>query len=318
MNVVSIVSGKNTKDMLFESIDLLGGIKKFVKSGDTVLIKPNVCGGIPGKKGSYTSPEIISALIEIMKNKPSKIIIGESDSEMYAADLMFDKTGIREVANHFGADVVNLGNGELITIDIPDAHILKKFKVSKIMYDADVIISVPVVKTHIITDLTLNLKCMYGILPEKHKAKYHKLGVNKIISDVYKAFPPHLCVVDATVCMEGEGPFNGNSVNLGLIICGDNAISTDSVTASVLCYKPHKIKHIKLSAMNEIDSIDLNKINIVGQRNIKKDFKKTHASAIFNNRTTDYFISMLPENKLSAFFHKYYESAVFNWSKKDK
>jgi uncharacterized protein (DUF362 family) len=299
MSRVSIVEGEEPEDMVSEAIDLLGGIDKFIKTGDVVFIKPNVCGGVVGKRGSYTSPEVISALIELIKKKSSRIIVGEADSEMYDADRMLSETGIRRAV-------------------VPDAYILKEFKISKAIAEADKIISVPVAKAHSITDVTLSLKCMFGILPGKHKAKYHKLGIDMVITDLVKAFPPHLSVVDATVGMEGEGPFKGNPVALNLIICGDNAVAADSVTSSILGYKPAKIKHLELAAKSGLGPLNLEEIDITGEKEAKREFKKVPGGLRFSGKIANIFRSLIPEKGLSNFFHNYYVSAVNEWKKKNE
>ena len=318
MSRVSIVEGEEPEDMVSEAIDLLGGIDKFIRFGDVVFIKPNVCGGVVGKRGSYTSPEVITALIELIKKKSSRIIVGEADSEMYDADRMLSETGIRRAAEDCGAEVVNLSKGEMVKKVVPDAHLLKEFKISKAVAEADKIISVPVAKSHCLTDVTLSLKCMFGALPEKHKAKYHKLGINMVISDLVKAFPPHLSVVDATVGMEGEGPFKGNPVALNLIICGDNAVAADSVTASILGYKPAKIEHLALAAKSGLGPINLEEIDIKGEKEVKMEFKKAPGGIRVGGKIANIFRSLIPEKGLSNFFHKYYVSAVNEWEKKNE
>ncbi len=316
MNRVSIVEGEEPEDMVSEAIYLLGAIDKFIKSGDVVFIKPNVCGGVVGKRGSYTSPEVIAGLIELIKKKSSRIIVGEADSEMYDADRMLSETGIRRAAEDSGAEVVNLSKGEMVRKVVPDAYILKEFEISKVVAEADKIISVPVAKAHSITDVTLSLKCMFGILPEKHKAKYHKLGINMVITDIVKAFPPHLSVVDATAGMEGEGPFKGNPVALNLIICGDNAVAADSVTASILGYKPARIKHLGLAAKNGLGPVNLDVIDIKGEKETKRKFKKAPGGIRLGGEIANIFRSLIPEKGLSDFFHNYYLSAVDEWRKK--
>ena len=318
MSRVSIVEGEEPEDMVSEAIDLLGGIDKFIRFGDVVFIKPNVCGGVVGKRGSYTSPEVISALIELIKKKSSRIIVGDADSEMYDADRMLSETGIRRAAEDCGAEVVNLSKGEMVKKVVPDAYILKEFEISKAIAEADKIISVPVAKAHSITDVTLSLKCMFGILPERHKAKYHKLGIDRVISDLVKAFSPHLSVVDATVGMEGEGPFKGNPVALNLIICGDNAVAADSVTSSILGYKPAKIKHLELAAKSGLGPLNLDGIDIKGEKEAKREFKKVPGGLRFSGKIANIFRSLIPEKGLSNFFHNYYVSAVNEWKKKNE
>jgi uncharacterized protein (DUF362 family) len=318
MSMVSIVEGEEPENMVSEAMYLLGGIDMFIKSGDVVFIKPNVCGGVVGKRGSYTSTEVIAGLIKLIKKKSSRVIVGEADSEMYDADRMLSETGIRKAAEDCGAEVVNLSKGEMVKKVVPDAYILKEFEISKVVAEADKIISVPVAKAHSITDLTLSLKCMFGALPEKHKAKYHKLGIDMVITDIVKAFPPHLSVVDATIGMEGEGPFKGNPVALNLIICGDNAVAADSVTASILGYKPAKIKHLELAAKKGLGPMNLEEIDIKGEKEIEREFKKAPWGIRFSGKIANIFRSLIPEKGLSNFFHKYYVSAVKEWQKKNE
>lgn len=318
MSRVSIVEGKEPKDMVFEAIELLGGIDNFIKSGDVVFIKPNVCGGVVGKRGSHTSPEVIMALIELIKDKSTRIIVGEAESEMYDADRMLEETGIRRAAEDCGAEVVNLSKGEMVKKVVTDAYTLKEFKIAKVVAEADKIISVPVAKTHCLTDVSLSLKCMFGALPEKHKAKYHKLGINMVITDLVKVFPPHLSVIDATVGMEGEGPFKGNPVALNLITCGDNAVATDSVTVSALGYNPAKIKHLELAAKSGIGPVNLEEIDIKGVKKAKREFKKAPMGMSSGGKFINIFRSLFPEKGLSNFFHNYYESAVDDWRKKKR
>jgi uncharacterized protein (DUF362 family) len=315
--MVSIVKGEDPEAMVSEAINLLGGIDRFVRRDDVVFIKPNVCGGVAGKRGSYTDPKVISTLIKLTKDRASRVIVGEADSEMYRAETMLKETGIRRTTESLGAEVVNLSNGEMVTIDLPDAYILKELKISKAIADADVIVSAPVAKTHLLTDVTLSLKCMYGALPLKNKAKYHKSGLNMVIADIVKAFPPHLSVVDATVGMEGEGPFRGKPIDLNLIICGDNAVATDSVAVSILGYEPSKIKHLELAARNGIGPLNLEEIEIKGEKVVKRKFKKAPGMG-FVGKLTDTFESLIPEKIFSNIFHKYYEFSVEGWQKKKK
>ena len=139
-----------------------------------------------------------------------------------------------------------------------------------------------------------------------------------VISDLVKAFPPHLSVVDASIGMEGEGPFKGNPIALDLIICGDNAIATDSATVSVLGYKPAKIKHLELAAKSGLGPINLEGIDIKGEKDAKREFKKAPVGIRFGGEIANSFRSLLPEKRLGNFFHNYYESAVKEWQKKNE
>ncbi|MEM3673761.1 MAG: DUF362 domain-containing protein [Candidatus Bathyarchaeia archaeon] len=105
-----------------------------------------------------------------MKGKVRRIAVGEADSSMYSADRMLKETGISEVAKNLGIEVVNLSQGEMTEVNVKDGYVFESLKVSRTLLEATKIISMPVAKTHITTDVTLNLKNMYGALPERKRA----------------------------------------------------------------------------------------------------------------------------------------------------
>jgi hypothetical protein len=117
--------------------------------------------------------------------------------------------------------------------------------------------------------------------------------------------------------MEGEGPFRGKPIDLNLIICGDNAVATDSVAVSILGYEPSKIKHLELAARNGIGPLNLEEIEIKGEKVVKRKFKKAPGMG-FVGKLTDTFESLIPEKIFSNIFHKYYEFSVEGWQKKKK
>jgi len=98
LSVVSIIKGNNPEVMVREAVELLGGLNSYVKQGQRVFIKPNVCGGVPGKPGSFTNVGVVASIIQILREMDAKVSVGEADSCMYTADVMLPETGISEVA----------------------------------------------------------------------------------------------------------------------------------------------------------------------------------------------------------------------------
>jgi uncharacterized protein (DUF362 family) len=308
--VVSAVKGENPELMVNEAIDLLGGIARFIDSGDIVLIKPNVCGGVPGKIGTFTAPQVIAAIIKLVAKKASRVIVGEADSCMYLADKMLWETGILETAHKLGAETINLSKGEMVTVKAPDAYVLREFKINKIVTECDKIVSAPVMKTHACTGVTLNLKNMFGVLPERKKSKYHP-QLDHVIVDVTKIFPPNLCIVDATVGLEGDGPFKGEQIRLGLIVAGNNPVATDSFAATIMGYEPTTITHLQLASKKGIGTTDLNLIEKRGKRleEIKTKFKRARTT------TADRLLCRLSSELGYWAIHQFYELAVKEWKK---
>jgi uncharacterized protein (DUF362 family) len=151
MPKVSIIKETDPEIAVEKAINLLGGINRFVYEDETVFIHPNWCGGVPGKQGSYTNPKVLIKLIKLIDScNPAKIIVGEAEATSQHFDLMYMSSGSKEAieelksTNGIDVEVVNLSEGEMVTIDHPEAYITKKLTISKTLTEADKIINVPV------------------------------------------------------------------------------------------------------------------------------------------------------------------------------
>ncbi len=275
MSIVSIVKGTDPEVMVKEAIELIGGLDSYLKQGQRVFIKPNVCGGVPGKNGSFTNPRVLASMIRLLRKMDTSVSVGEADSCMYTADVMLPETTIGEVAAQNGAEVVNLSRGDMVKIDVPGAYVLKSFLVNKAVADADAIIAVPVMKTHTSTVVTLGMKAMYGILPERKKSRYHP-KLDQVIVDISSALAPMLTIIDATTAMEGEGPFEGDLVELSLVIAGNNIVSADACAAAVMGIDPSSIDHLRLASERGLGAINLDEIEVRGEsiEAVKRPFRQ--------------------------------------------
>ncbi len=307
MPVVSIVKGNDPEVMVREAIELLGYLDSYPKRS-RFLIKPNVCGGVPGKKGSYTNPSVLASMIRLLREMDMEVSVGEADSCMYTADVMLQKTGIGEVAVKSGAEVVNLSQGDMVNIDIPKSCALKGLRVSGTVAHADAIIAMPVMKTHAGTMVTLGMKTMFGILPEREKSQYHP-KLDQVIVDIASILKPQLTIIDGIVGMEGEGPFKGDLVELGLIIAGNNVVATDACAAAVMGFDPESIEHLKLASEKGLGTIKIDEIEVRGEPidRVRRPFMPATQKRI--GRT----LSRISKRLGYIAYHTYYEEAVRSW-----
>jgi len=308
--MVSVVKGNDPDVMVKEAIELLGGLASYVKPHQRIFIKPNVCGGVPGKSGSFTNLKVVTSTIELLQKMGVMISVGEADSCMYTADVMLKETGISETCYKTGVEVVNLSKGDMVKIAVPNGYILNNLRVNRVVSDADVIISMPVMKTHMSTVVTLGMKTMFGILPERKKSRYHP-KLDHIIVDIVSALKPKLTIIDATTAMEGEGPFKGDLVDLGLLIAGNNVVSTDACAASIMGFDPASIDHLKLASEKDLGTINIDEIEIRGEQidAVKRPF--TPATSEKRERTLSRFSNTLGYYAI----HRSYEEAVRSWKK---
>jgi len=135
---------------------------------------------------------------------------------------------------------------------------------NKTVANADAIIAMPVMKTHMNTAVTLGMKVLFGILPERKKSRYHP-KLDHVIVDIASALKPRLAIIDGTIGMEGEGPFKGDPVELGVVIAGNNVVSTDACAAAVMGIDPSSIEHLRLASEKRLGTINLDEIEVRGK-----------------------------------------------------
>lgn len=157
--IVSIVKGMDIREVAQIAISLIGGLGKAIKPSYTVLIKPNFGVDLPSTTGATTNPLLVASLIEIVKETGAKrVLVGESSVVGYNAGKIFKQLGVDKVINNTGAELVNLDEDESVEVDVPYGKVLKKIKISRTAWESDFIISVPVMKTHFQTVVSLGLK----------------------------------------------------------------------------------------------------------------------------------------------------------------
>ena len=205
---------------------------------------------------------------------PLEIFVVESDATMTNADKAYEATGMKEMCQRNGVQFLNLRyQKDKVKISIPKCETLGSITVPRIVTES-AIISAAKMKTHMSTKVTLGMKNMFGLLPDKLKGKYHAKGISKVVVDINTVIKPALTVIDGFVAMEGRGPTNGTPVKMDLIIAGKDVVATDATTARVMGFDPAEISHIRTAAQKGLGNID--NIEIVGSKleDVTRVFKK--------------------------------------------
>jgi uncharacterized protein (DUF362 family) len=239
-----------------------------------VLIKVNFITTMTWDTGATTDPIVVEALIQQLKKMPVEIYVVESDATMTNADKAFKATGMAEMCKQYDVQFLNLRHiKDKIKIPIPNSECLKDITVPRIVTES-AIISAAKLKTHMATKVTLGMKNMFGLLPDKFKAKYHAKSISKVIVDINTVIKPNLTIIDGFVAMEGKGPTDGDPVKMDLIIAGKDPVATDSTGARVMGIDPHEISHIRTANQKGLGNID--DIEIVGSSidDVKRVFKR--------------------------------------------
>jgi len=266
-------SGK-VEDAVFRAVELLGGIGRYVGSGDRVLIKPNLISAREPDDAVCTHPEIVRAAIHLVRKAGGRVMIGDSPGSFFTnedIDCVYEKTGIRAVAEEEKA--------ELIRFDKP--RMVNGYPIAEAVLAASSVISLPKLKTHVLTMMTGAVKNTYGMVPGYHKVECHRKKPKskdfaKVILDVFELTRPRLSIMDGIVGMEGDGPTSGDPKELGLILASADAVSLDTVVSGVVGLPFRKDIMMNEARQRGAGETDLNKIEILGEEieRVKvKDFR---------------------------------------------
>lgn len=266
VSIVKCSSYKN-KEVLKAVSKAIDDIKFKIKHGSKVILKPNILMGARQEKGITTHPAILEALCRILKKKKCKITIAESFGVMTkSSDEVFRISGMQVVAEKFDVPLVSFSASEIIEISNAKAAYAKKMRLPSILFDADLIINLPKLKTHTLMYYTGAVKNLFGCIPGARKQAYHSEANTKekfanMLLDIWMNVKPKLNIMDAVVGMEGEGPSNGNLKEIGLILASDDSIAMDLVAERIIGFEG-KVPTNNMARKREL--IDEKKIEVIG------------------------------------------------------
>jgi len=245
-------------------------------AGKKVLIKPNVVGCFPKtQEASTTNPAVVEAICKVLKKHGCKIFI--ADSPFTEPESSFKAAGVDKIAKKYGKLII-FEQSKLRAFSDGKAKVWKKQNLPKILWDVDLVIDVPKLKTHSLTKFTGAIKNLYGCIPGGLKQRLHNKArgdkeFSKILVDVYQNIVPKLNIMDGIIGMEGEGPTSGKSVNSNLVLASKNSVALDIAASKIIGYNPRKIYAIADSIKRKL--YPSYKINVVGVKKLPKiNFEK--------------------------------------------
>jgi uncharacterized protein (DUF362 family) len=306
-SVVSVVQIKNDQIAyaVDEALDLLGGIGTVAKGKDKIMLKPNLVTADPR---FTTSLEVMKSLAQLMKKSGKEVLIGEGSAA--APDFnfrgggfyrtknpeildgmqkfVFEKLGYADLAKSLGVPLINLHLGEMVDVPIEDGYVFEKITLHRSLSDIDLLCSVPMMKTHSMSTVTLGMKNLIGVYPGSvyyavrawlHDQAHAKgsPGIAFEIVDAVKANKLGLTVVDASWAVEGQGPtMPGNRIKMDLIVAGTNPLATDMVAAKIMGFEFSEVPTFSCAHKAGMKPIDMDGIEVRGAkiREVKKDFLK--------------------------------------------
>ena len=284
-SVVSIAKDKDPLKCVQKTLDLLGGINKFIKPGEKILLKPNLVVPLKTETGVTTNPAVISVLIELCyKAEARKVYVGDSPFFPFKSRQAFEVSGMKDVVLEAGGEILYFDEEPYIEISSEKAVILQKLRVPQKIQEIDGIITVPRLKTHNQTTISLSLKNQHGLLPPEDKKSYHRDDIHQKLIDIIHTVRDkiRLGLIDGTYALEGQGPTLGKPLNLNLCLAGSDLVALDSVGTTLMGFSPEDITHIRLAAQQGLGTMDLSEIEIVGTpiTSVSQEFLKPSTEII--------------------------------------
>ncbi len=242
-----------------------------------VLIKPNYIEASHPSIGITTDSRVIEGVVKFLKNRGVKdMVIGEGSGFADTIEA-FRVTGVDKVAKRWNVGLVDLNKDEFMEVSPPSPLALKRVRIAKTALEST-IISVPKLKLHRMTDVTLSLKNMIGAVTPKGSIHNH---LNENIADLASIIKPSISVVDGIIASEGHET-SGNPVKMNLVIAGTDPVAVDAVGASVMGVSPESVKHLRLAEAKGIGTCDLRRIKVVGEPidKVRKKFRRSLSSRV--------------------------------------
>jgi len=243
----------------------LGGMSAWVRPGQTVLLKPNMLSARAPEKAVTTHPEVVRALIRMVKAVGGFPVVADSGISVMRMEQVWEKTGFKTMCAEESVALVNLEKSGSVQFD-RDGII---YSVAKPVLDAALVINVPKLKTHMLTTLTNAVKNIYGTIPGFQKTMLHKQyptprQFSAFLAELYMRVKPGLTISDAVVAMEGNGPTSGDLVPLGFLAGSADGVALDAALCHILKIPPGKVIYLDLLHRAGAGVADWSRIELVG------------------------------------------------------
>jgi uncharacterized protein (DUF362 family) len=224
-------------------------------AGKRVVLKPNFV-EYQSTKPINTHPTVIAAAIELCRREgAAEVIVAEGPGHWRNVRYLVEASGLGDILRKLRVEFVDLNNDESVQcLNLGHLTGLECLFLARTIVSADVLISLPKLKTHHWAGVTLSLKNLFGIMPGNcygwPKNELHWRGINNSIVDIALTRTPDLAIVDGIVAMEGDGPINGKAKPLGVLVMGCDQVAVDTTCCRLMRFDPDQIAHLGLARAN--------------------------------------------------------------------
>ncbi len=257
-----ISTGNNPKNLVSKAIEAIGGIDRFVKKGNNVVVKPNVLYAQKPEFAATTNPDIIEEIVSLCLKAGSREVV-VLDRPTSGTGIAYKVTGIESATRRAGGRTKILSDRNFAEKKIPQGKILKSWSMVKDIFEADIFINVPIAKVHSLSVLTLSMKNLMGILGG-FRSQIHLNFPQKIV-DINTLVRPDLIVLDAYRILTRHGPTGGDLDDVELtkkVAVGTDPVKIDAWASGLFDLSPKDLPYLVEAHNRGLGDIDVSKYRI--------------------------------------------------------
>lgn len=227
------------------------GIDRAFAARKSVLLKPNLVEPSRDAPHINTHPALVRATAEVFRSLGAReVFVAEGQGHCRDSDWVLDESGLAEVLGHAKLEFVDLNHDDVfLKPNLMRFTRLGQLGLPSALKRADIVVSMPKLKTHHWAGVTLSMKNLFGMMPGVYygwpKNVLHHAGIPESILDITATVRPHLAIVDGIVGMEGDGPIMGTAKNVGAIVIGTNLPAVDATAARLMAIDPWRVAYLR-------------------------------------------------------------------------
>ena len=253
---------------LRQAVDAIDGLS-FVKPGMRIVVKVNLVTAMKPDTAATVHPSVVCALVKLLRERGAEVVLGDGPGGIYSAGylrVVYDVCGMRR-AEEFGAKLND--DFSVQEVAYPEAAKAKHFPYTAYLGKADAIIDLCKLKTHGMMGMTCAIKNFFGSIPGAKKPEFHYMfprpeDFADVLVDLYEYSAPRLCICDAVVGMEGNGPTMGTPRPIGCLIAAKNGHMLDAVAAGLIGLSPEEIPTLQRARKRALLPEELSSIAVYG------------------------------------------------------
>lgn len=220
--------------------------ESWVPCGAVVVLKPNVCTAVKDIADvANTSVEVTSAVCEVLLTRTDRIFVGESGHMRQTPWQAFPAAGYMEMAKRLGVTLVNFSEEETVPCECAPVGAIN---LPRRILEADVFITIPVLKTHALTYFTGSLKNQWGCVPNYLDRIHNHIYIHQLLPELHRIFRPKMALMDGIVAMEGRGPVAGERRRLDLLLASCDGVALDATAMRLVGLAPGRCRHVMAAA----------------------------------------------------------------------